>query len=43
MINTSNHTSNTNEFAGPSKDEHFTLYSKLTDYFKKSNTVNMPK
>ena len=40
MVNeptTSNHTSNTDESAGPSNGEHFTLYFKLTDYFKKSN------
>ena len=34
---TSNHKSNTNELAGPSNGENFTLYSKLTEYFKKSN------
>ena len=29
--------SNKNELGGPSNGEHFTLYSKLTDYFKQSN------
>ena len=33
----SNHNSNKNELAGPSNGENFTLYSKLTDYFKQSN------
>ena len=39
---TSNHKSNKNELAGPSNGENFTLYSKLTEYFKKSN-INLCK
>jgi len=34
---TSNHLSNKNELAEPSNGENFTLYFKLTEYFKKSN------
>ena len=40
MVNepsSSNHSSNTNELAGSSNGEPVTLYSKITEYFKKSN------
>ena len=38
---TSNHKSNKNELAGPSNGDNFTLYSKLTEYFKKSNITKV--